>query len=82
MSYCAGCGNPGRGRCRQCGSWEFVDTGGLRLLRSVGRINPSAQMHGSSQKREAAAHGRYGKTGKVYSEEQVRQILRRQGYRV
>jgi hypothetical protein len=60
-----------------------VDKGGLDLMQAAGRINPNEQMRGkTSQRREAEARGRYGSTGKVYSEDQVRQILRRQGYKV
>jgi hypothetical protein len=56
-----------------------VDKGGLDLMKSAGRIDSNEQMRGkTSRRREAEAHGRYG-TGKVYSEDQVRQILRNQG---
>jgi len=79
MSYCAGCGQSGTSPCVNCGSWEFVDQGGLELLRSVGKIDPN--LKGINDNREQQANDIFGSPS-VYSTEQIRIILRQQGYNV
>ena len=79
--YCTGCGNSGQAPC-SCGNWEFTDKAGLDLLASVGRIEARSLPASTTPQREAAAYRLYGSTSRIYSEAEVRQILRGQGYKV